>query len=131
MIKGVGIDAVTISEMEQLCSDHPKGNPLEDPFVTYTFTAAERALLQGYPRVFEALAGMYAVKEAVFKAVAHLTPEKSFEFRIVEVLHRADGYPYVNITDELHPILQAAGVSDVQVSITNEGDTATAIAIVQ
>lgn len=131
MIKGVGIDAVTISEIEQLCDDHPSGNPLDDPFVTYTFTDAERTLLQNYPRPFEALAGMYAVKEAVFKAVAHLTPERTFEFRIVEVLHREDGYPYVNITDELRTILNKAQVQDLQVSIANEGDTAIAIALAQ
>lgn len=132
MIRGVGIDMVSIDEIEELCEGlDGSGDPLSDPFVTYTFTEREIESVRGYSRVYEALAGLFAVKEAAFKAVAHLLPEKFYEMRIVETLHRRDGYPYVNVTDELQEVLDRAGVTELLVSITNEGNYATAIVIAQ
>lgn len=132
MICGVGIDMVSIDEIEELCEGlDGSDDPLSDPFVTYTFTEREIESVRGYSRAYEALAGLFAVKEAAFKAVAHLLPEGFYEMRIVETLHRRDGYPYVNITDELQEVLDRAGVTELLVSITNEGNYATAIVIAQ
>lgn len=132
MVRGVGIDMVSIDEIEEMCEGlDGSSDPLSDPFVTYTFTEREIESVRSYPKIYEALAGLFAVKEATFKAVAHLLPEKFFEMRIVETLHRRDGYPYVNITEELQDVLNRAGVTELHVSITNEGNCAAAIVIAQ
>lgn len=132
MICGVGIDMVSIDEIEQLCEGvEGSDDPLTDPFVTYTFTEREIESVRRYPKKFEALAGLFAVKEATFKAVAHLLPEKHFEMRIVETLHGRDGCPYINVNDDLRQVLARAGVSELLVSITNEGNNASAIVIAQ
>lgn len=126
MILGVGIDAVSIAEMRQIIETSGT------VFLTHTFSVRE---LQTSPKTAaeqaEYLSGCFAVKEAVFKALARHTPEKGFDFRCVETAHRRDGSPYVVPNDQLTPLLQEAGVGNLQISITNEGGLAIAIAIAE
>lgn len=124
MVRGIGIDAVDISEMGRLCED------LGGPFVTRVFTEAERSQAAGRANPAECLAGKYAVKEAAFKALAHLT-RAGFDFRTVETLEDDDGCPHVTCAGALAPVLAEAGVSELLVSITNEGNVATAIVLAQ
>jgi len=144
MVLGIGIDAATVDDFAVLCDCDEAAvgqcagsnaslveTALESPFALYTFTEAECRQLRQAPRLFETMAGLFAVKEATFKAVAHLTVERTFDFREVEVLHREDGWPYVNATSELRKLLDQAGVSDLLVSITNESNLAIAIVIAQ
>ena len=125
MIVGVGIDTVCISELEELCADD------DGLFARYTFSDEERDFASQRGRPAEALAGMLAVKEAVTKAVCTLRPQEWIEMRLIEVEHDAHGAPHVAIKPPLQEFLQAAGVASVLVSITNEGDFATAIALAQ
>lgn len=123
MVKGIGIDTVCISETERL---------IKELGATYTqsiFTSAELRASENYAAPAEFLAGRFAVKEAVFKAVAHLTQEKGFDMRIIETLNEPDGHPVVIITDRFKPVIDEAGIGDILISITNEGDYATAIAV--
>ena len=77
------------------------------------------------------MAGRYAAKEAVFKALAPLTGEKGFDFRRVETLTRADGSPAVTFDDFMARLLAAADADALLVSITHEGDYALALAQAQ
>ena len=81
MVKGIGIDSVDIEEMRGMCAD------FDNSFVRRTFTQAEVVQALGRPDAAQFLAGRFAVKEALFKALAHLTPEGLFDFRFVETLH--------------------------------------------
>ena len=76
------------------------------------------------------LAARFAVKEAVYKAVAPLT-KKGFDFRNVESLHHPDGSPYVSITEQLKLCLDEAGVTALHLSVTTEGDFAQAVVIAE
>lgn len=138
MVRGIGIDMATISEFERYwpggagaagasaCAEAELG-----PFIRRTFTPAELACARERgKRGAEFLAGRFAVKEAVFKAVAPLTAE-GFDLRIVECLPDPSGAPRVTLSGPLAPVLAEAGVADVLVSITNEGDYAVAVALVQ
>jgi holo-[acyl-carrier protein] synthase len=125
MIKGIGIDMTDVKEVERLM------NQLANSFVQKTFTEKEVEISKSSPNPAEYLATRFAVKEAVFKAVAHLTKTKSFDFRIVETLNEDDGNPYINISSALQEILNDAGVNSLLVSITTEGDYATAFVLAQ
>lgn len=132
MVRGIGIDAVSISEIEALCHNEGGGrDPLSDPFVTYAFTDGEISEARARAHTFESLAGFFAVKEAAFKAVAHLTPQSTFDLRLVETRHMRDGAPKVIVGGQLRSILSDAGVTELLVSITNEGDLAIAVVLAQ
>lgn len=122
MIYGVGVDAVTISELGRLLEG-------PDNFAAYTFTERERAQAAGQPA--QKLAGCFAAKEAAFKALARLIPDKTFDFRIIELLHNEDGSPYIAMNDATVEVLEAAGVERLHVSITDERDLAMAFVIAE
>ena len=124
MVLGIGIDSVDIEEMARLAAD-PDG-----AFARRTFTEAERA--QAYARHDAAacLAGKFAVKEAMFKALACRTAA-GFDFRCVETLEDENGCPHVTLDGPLAPTLAEAGVTELLVSITNERGMATAIVLAQ
>lgn len=120
--KGIGIDCVCVSEMRALDAR------LDGAFVRRTFTHGERALAEAAPDYWQFLAGRFAVKEAVFKALNGKTPN-SFDYRGVETLRREDGCPVIVAGSVPRQALEAAGGMDLLVSITGEGDYA--IALVQ
>lgn len=131
MVKGIGIDMASISEIDRLSEGIAGKTAAEQSaFVRRTFTAAEVACALERHNPAEYLAGRFAAKEAVFKAIAPLTAA-GFEMRRVETLTRPDGSPYVNVGPELQKAMDEAGVSEILVSITNEDDYAVAIALAQ
>lgn len=127
MIRGIGVDTVDISEVRRYLAD----TLLSEPFIRYTFTAAEISAAGHCTDKAEYYAARFAVKETVFKAIAHLTKEKYFDFRIVETLNFPDGSPYVNTAEPLATILKAANVDLLHLSITTEGKYATAFVIAE
>ncbi len=125
MVKGIGIDQVDIEEMRSLCGD------FSNAFVRGTFTQGELAQALERPDTAEFLAGRFAAKEACFKALAHLCPDGMPDFRFIETLHDANGCPSITKSDQLVPYMDAAGVGELLVSITNEKGVATAIVLAQ
>ena len=124
MVKGIGIDSVDIEEIRRLCAD------TDGAFVRRTFTVAERKQAAARHDPGQVLAGKFAVKEAAFKALAHLTAE-GFDLRIVETLEDKNGAPRITLTGAIVSVLQEAGVDELLVSITNERGLATAIVLAQ
>lgn len=127
MIIGIGVDLVDIPEIKRL---------LQEPsaaFARRTFTERERAQAgwTAPDAVTDAcaskLAGTFAAKEAVFKAI----PGQSFDLRIVEALRAETGAPYIETAGPLAPVLQAAGVTRLHLSITNEAGLAVAMVIAE
>ncbi|MBQ9057913.1 MAG: holo-ACP synthase [Atopobiaceae bacterium] len=98
-------------------------------FLERVFTGAERAAEPNGLGRAQYYADRFAAKEAVFKAVAPLVPEKTFDLRMVESLHRDDGSPYIHVTPELEEVLRRAQVTKLHLSITNECDLATAFVV--
>ena len=126
MIKGIGIDLCMISRVQHILErEGPDG-----PFFRRAFTLDEQHEADGKRDRAAFFAARFAVKEAVYKAVAPLT-ENGFDLRIVESLHRSDGSPYVSITDSLRPYLAEAGVSALHLSVSTEGDFAQAMVIAE
>lgn len=127
MIRGIGVDTAGYEDFERYLS----AGRADDPFLRRTFTEKEQSAAAARPRPAEYFAGRFAAKEAVFKAVGHLLPEKAFDFRIVETLTDADGRPYVNVDEKLGPVLKAADVDRLHISITTEGEYATAFVVAE
>ena len=139
MILGIGVDTADISRFETILA---RGT---DAFMMRTFTEAEReaapperektgeaAASLGTRRYrAEYFAARFAAKEAVFKAVAHLMPEKTFDLRMVETLHEENGRPYVSTDGAFGEVMKQTGVTKVHISITTEGHYATAFAIAE
>lgn len=125
MIRGIGIDMTSISEITAI------QKRLSEGAFARMFTSKELAASCDALNPTEHLATRFAAKEAVFKAVAHLLNEKHFDLRLVETLNYDDGSPYINVNDRLRGILNRVGVSNLFISITTEGNFATAFVIAE
>ena len=126
MVKGIGVDLCSISRIQKILDrEGPEG-----AFFRRAFSAAEREAASHRHDLAAYYAARFAVKEAVFKAVAPLT-EKGFDLRIVESVHRPDGSPIVCMTDALRPFLEEAGIGTLHLSVSTEGDYAAAFVVAE
>lgn len=126
MVKGIGLDLCSISRIQNILDrEGPEG-----AFFRRAFANVEREEASLRHDLAAFYAARFAVKEAVFKAVAPLT-EKGFDLRIVESFHRPDGSPAVRITEALKPFLDEAGIRTLHLSITTEGDFAAAMVVAE
>ncbi len=123
MIRGIGVDMVRISRIEHIL------HTLSQGALSRMFAASELETAALRPSAAEYLASRFAVKEAVFKALAPLLNGEHFDLRIVETRNRDDGSPYVYITPPLQAVLDAANVTALLVSITTEGEYAAAFVV--
>ena len=120
MIHGVGIDICQISRIEDLLSRSGE----DGAFFRRGFTERERAEAEKRRDKACFYAGRFAVKEAVRKAVGF------GDLRQIESLHRDDGSPYVCMENDFGCKLREAGLT-VHISVSNEGDSAVALAIAE
>lgn len=130
MVKGVGIDLVDLEEFRGICEGFSADAAEPCAFVARTFTAAELAQARERHDACQYLAGRFACKEAVFKAVAPLTCD-GFDLRRVETLDAPTGQPQVSMEGPLAEVCAAAGIEAILVSVTNESGFVEAIALAQ
>ncbi len=126
MIRGIGIDSCMISRIQKIIDREG----LDGPFIRRVFSEAERGEAAGKHHRADFYAARFAVKEAVFKAVAPGAGE-CFDLRLIESLHRPDGSPYISVTDALRPLLSRAGIQTLHLSVTTEGDFAVAFVVAE
>lgn len=126
MIIGIGTDLCSISRIQKIIDREG----LDGAFFRRAFTPAEQAEAAARHDKAAFYAARFAVKEAVFKAVAPRT-EGGFDLRLVESLHREDGSPYVSVTEKLKPLLDEAGIRSLHLSVTTEGDLAQAFVVAE
>ena len=125
MIKGLGIDLVMIQQVEAMLR-------ISKNTKKYIFTEKELTLSEQAINKAEFLAGRFAAKEAVCKAISpHIKQPVAYDFRIVETLKREDGSPYINIGPELQSLVIKAGINSIAISLSHQGDFAIAIAIIE
>ena len=100
-------------------------------FLNRVFTEAERAYLQDRGRgAGESAAAMFAAKEAVAKALGTgfaqgIMPEQ------IEVTHADNGQPGARLTGAAQARLEQMGGGRILLSLSHEGDTAIAFALIQ
>ena len=125
MVRGIGVDTASISEIARLISIEKSGKAFEQRF----FTENERESASKRNDPAEYYATRFAAKEAVYKAIASLLVEKTFDLRLVEALNDTNGAPFIHINERFRHILQEACVNVLHISITTEGDFATAFVV--
>ena len=118
MIIGVGIDLLEIDRVKKLAE--------REAFLKKCYTDAERERFRAFPA---ALAGNFAVKEAVSKAFgtgfAGVAPAE------IECLRDAKGKPYVTLYGKAAEKAEELGVTALHVSISDTDDLVTAIAVAE
>ena len=125
MINSIGVDIVQISGMRRLIMQS------DGVFVRHTFTEEEMRQSETSEDPAEYFSARLASKEAVFKAIAHYTSEKTFDPRIIETLTENDGSPLVTINEELGKLMDEAGIAKLHVSLSHDGDYVIAFVIAE
>ncbi len=122
MIIGIGIDIVSIQEMEESLQ--------EEAFSGKVFTSTEVDAVQRYRNKAEHLAGKFAAKEAFMKAIgAGLQQEVGFTQ--IEVVNDDAGKPYINVSGEAGKRLYDCGAKHIHISISHAGGVAAAVIILE
>ena len=99
-----------------------------DRFLRRVFTEAEIAYATGAPaRVAERLAARFAAKEAAIKALD--LGQESVSWRDIEVRRLASGACELVLHGAVSEAADRRGVGEVALSLSHEGDYATAIVV--
>ena len=115
-VRGVGIDLCGIERMRPLLE--------RDDFLRRCFTQEELAYVHSRGRMdADSLAGLWAAKEAVLKA---LGSGLSIPMTDVHISHTEKGQPICELTGEA---LRLSEGGKILISITHEGDMASAVCV--
>ncbi|MEI7442351.1 MAG: holo-ACP synthase [Actinomycetes bacterium] len=118
-IVGIGVDVVDLARFEQTLSRTPG-------IADRMFTKAEQTSAQGHQLPLMSLAGRFAVKEAVAKA---LGAPAGMEFHDCEVSN--GGAPKLTIGGTVKAVADELGVTNWHVSLSHDGPVAIAYVIAE
>ena len=122
-IVGVGIDVVEVGRVARAYAR------FGDRFLQRVFTPAERDYCLARYDVAHGLAGRFAAKEAVFKA---LSPARPTRVNWQEIAIASDGdAPRVELSGAAAGWADALGVGRIHVSISHERTLAVALAVAE
>ena len=118
----VGIDTVEIKRIEKLYKKEGHN------FLNRVFTEKEKQILielekSNSKQLYSKIAGKYAVKEAVYKALG-----AGISYNSIETLNYDNGKPYVKIYDSNNIECEKY---NIEISITHDRTNAIAIAIIE
>ena len=119
MILAVGIDIADLARFERAMANTPR--------LSQRLFRDSELEHDGARRPLRSLAGRFAAKEAVFKALGGQTNR----WHDVEVVSAASGEPQVVLHDEALRLAQQRGATSCHVSITHDGGIAAAVAILE
>lgn len=121
-ILGHGIDIVSVPRIAESIQRHG------DRFLERVFCAGEREYARGRQRENEHLAGRFAAKEAVLKALG-TGWRNGIAWTDVEVVLQPSGAPVIRLGGEAQRIAEQAGITDWSISISHTPEYAVASAI--
>jgi phosphopantetheine--protein transferase-like protein len=122
-ILGHGIDIVETSRIKRLVDQHGQN------FLDRCFTPGEQDYCsRNTKRMYEHLAGRFAVKEAVLKVLG-TGWRGGIQWTDIEVLKEASGQPKIRLTGECDRIAREQGIVRWHISISHIETHATASAI--
>ncbi len=124
VIAGIGIDIVDIGRVEGLLERYG------ERFTRRVFTEAEVAYARRSVKPAERLAGRFAVKEAVLKALG-TGKSQGILWRDVETVRGAMGRPKVTLCGQAVNYMKNIGGSSIHVSIAHDGGKAVAFVIIE
>jgi len=124
MIAGIGVDIVDIARIQALLDRYG------DRFLRRVYTNAETAYAMSGVNRAERLAGRFAVKEAVMKALG-TGKSQGILWRDVETVRLRTGKPEVHLHGKAVRWAKLRGGDTVHVSITHDGGKAVAFVILE
>lgn len=120
-IFGIGIDIIEIDRIEKVLKRTPR-------FLERNFTEKEIAYFEQKNFKSESIAGNFASKEAISKAIG--TGIRGFNLRDIEVLRDELGKPIVNTYNNLKEICIKYNIKEIKVSISHSENYAVANSII-
>ena len=124
MIVGIGVDIVEVSRIEGLLSR------FGERFLARVFTESEERYASRSVKRAERLAGRFAVKEAVLKALG-TGKSQGILWRDVETLPGLMGRPSVQLHGAARGWMDRMGGRGIHVTISHDGGRAVAFVIIE
>ena len=124
MIAGIGVDIVDIARVQALLDRYG------ERFLRRVYTEAEVAYALGGANKAERLAGRFAVKEAVMKALG-TGKTQGILWRDIETVRGLAGKPEVHLRGQAVKWAKLRGGSAGHISITHDGGKAVAFVILE
>jgi holo-[acyl-carrier protein] synthase len=124
MIAGIGVDIVDVARIQALLDRYG------ERFLRRVYTEVETAYAMGGGNRAERLAGRFAVKEAMMKALG-TGKSQGILWRDVETLRARSGKPEVRLHGQAVRWAKLRGGGAVHVSITHDGGKAVAFVILE
>jgi holo-[acyl-carrier protein] synthase len=115
----IGVDIVEIHRIEKACR--------RNRFLNRFFSERELGLIGDSASFYPRIAGRFAAKEAVAKALG--TGFRYFRWRDIEILNDLDGRPRVVLSGKAGELLKSKGFEKVLVTISHGRDYAVAFAV--
>jgi len=122
LIAGIGTDIVEICRIEKALERSEK-------FMQKVFSSHEQEYLKSRKMRPEYVAGRFAAKEAVSKAMG--TGFVGFGFTDVEIVRAASGKPEVVLKEKADKVARGFGEYKIHLSITHGRDCAVAFAVLE
>ena len=121
-IIGIGTDIAEIARIERMAEKHEKS------FLERVYTPAELAVCRGRKNAGERLAGRWAAKEAVLKALG-TGWSSGVEWTNIEILNNELGAPFVTLTGGAADVAESLGIKKMFITISHCDNYAVATAL--
>ena len=118
-IVGIGLDLVKIERIRALA------DRWQERFLERLYTEAERRYCFERASPYASLAGRFAAKEAVVKAIG-TGWSAGISWQDIQVLNDGSGKPVAQVQGRAGAMLQEAGVTDIHISLSHDADYAIA-----
>ncbi|HHY71431.1 MAG TPA: holo-ACP synthase [Thermoanaerobacterales bacterium] len=115
----IGVDIVEINRIKKAC--HRKS------FENRFFTLRELEGIRGKKNYYTHLAGKYAAKEAVVKAIG--TGFRNMKWKDVEILNQSSGKPIAVLSGKARGIFESKNFGNILVTISHSKEYAIAFAV--
>ena len=121
-IVGIGVDLVSIDRVRAMTQRW------QDRFLARVYSDAERHDSFRRTTPYASLAGRFAAKEAILKALG-VGWAMGVRWRDVEVVSDAAGRPLARVEGRVLSLIRQAGITQIHVSLSHDGGYAIAQAI--
>lgn len=118
---GIGTDLVEIKRIEKAIK--------KESFLNRYFTPAEINYFLSKNMRAESVAGAFAAKEAVVKALG--TGFSTFTPECIEILHMSNGMPYVKLYAKALDLAESLNIIKIHISISHTDELAMAFALAE
>jgi holo-[acyl-carrier protein] synthase len=118
-IVGIGLDLVNIARVEAIA------RRWQDRFLQRVYTEDERRASFGRAWPYASLAGRFAAKEAMLKALG-TGWSAGVSWQDIQVLNEVGGRPVATVRGRTGVLVRQAGVTRIHVSLSHDGDYAIA-----